>query len=138
MAVDSKAVFQNRLATLGLGPMFATFEANGWQTLGDFAFATSWTPSAATDDLFVRDVLTPLVGAGDSPFKAQIRRLWFEAFTMATSDLKRKIERPEDEDKPRKLPVAERAHRLNKIRDDLRGVRIEGELEPSDASLKLI
>ena len=66
------------------------------------------TPSQADDTAFINDVVVPVLGRDDHPKKAILRRVYYEAYTLAAADMKRKVERTED-DAPRKLPAAERA-----------------------------
>ena len=61
-----------------------------------------------------------------------IRRLFYEAFTLAAAELRSRLDRSEDSG-PRKLPAPERAHRQEEQVRLLRGPSIEGESEPSDA-----
>ena len=68
----------------------------------------------------------------EGPQAALVRRIFFEAYTMAAADLKKRTEKT-DEDPTRRLPVAERSARHDKIAARLAGLKIEGELEPSYA-----
>ncbi len=68
---------------------------------------------------------------------ACLRRLWFEAHTIAISEIRQRVEARTD-DTPRKLPVAERSFRLNALRGQLAGVRIQGPLEPAHSLLDFV
>jgi hypothetical protein len=61
-----------------------------------------------------------------------IRRLFYESYTMAVADLKRKVEANGDE-LPRRLPTAERAARLVNQQTRLLGLVLEEDLECSNA-----
>jgi hypothetical protein len=51
---------------------------------------------------------------------------------MISEDARRRSMRLDDDDKPRKLPQAEKSVRINAIRAELVGLDITGDLEPSD------
>lgn len=132
MALESEAVFFARLKAVGLGDeVVAKFREKGWTTLGAFAFSSSYTPGQ-TDDAPFKEVLRAVLAEPEGPQAALVRRVFFEAYTMAAADLKKRIEKT-DEDPPRRLPVAERSARHEKIAARLVGLHIEGELEPSHA-----
>ena len=132
MALESDAVFFSRISALGLSEEVAgRFREKGWTTLGAFAFCSAYTPGQADDAAF-QPVLQFLVGEADGADAALVRRLFFEAYTMAAADLKKRIEKT-DEDPPRRLPVAERSARFDKLAARLTGLKIQGELEPSHA-----
>ena len=132
MALESDAVFFSRISALGLSEEVAgRFREKGWDTLGSFAVCSAYTPGQADDSAF-QPVLQFLVGEPDGANAALVRRLFFEAYSMAAADLKKRIEKT-DEDPPRRLPVAERSARHDKIAARLTGIKIQGELEPSHA-----
>ncbi len=91
MAVDSVAVFKERVAALRLHDYWHAFAERGWDTYANFAFAPSNNPATADDDKFSATVLQPLLGEdlSNKPVAA-VRRLFFEAYTLAGADLKRK------------------------------------------------
>ena len=86
MALDSQAVFQGRIEALGLGDLSNAFSAQGWNTLGDFAFATTFTPGQQDIETFVQEVVIPLTGDGMSTRRASLRRLHFEAYAAVVQD----------------------------------------------------
>ena len=52
MALDSAAVFTARLEAIGIEPeCLVKFAEKGWNTMGDFAFSSSYTPGQADDTL---------------------------------------------------------------------------------------
>ena len=88
--IDSIPVFKQRCHDLGLGPCYAAMVSAGWDTLAKFAFSTSYTPGgAAGDDVFLKDVVRPVIGSDEGPEKPLLRRLFYEAFTLAAADLRR-------------------------------------------------
>ena len=129
-AVNSSAVFQGRLKALGLEDLTPLFIDKGWSTYNEFAFSASYMPGNPDESVFVEKVIVPLLGDADSPRRAKIRFLFFESFTLSVEELKRKS-RPDDDEKPKKLPALERNERLENIRSSLSGLSIEGDLEPS-------
>ena len=144
--LDSKRVFSARLETLGLATpavgektLEDKFKENGWLTLGNFAFAISFAPGqAASENDFVKGILEKLIGTEDQltdvtrALKAPIRRLYFEAYSMAAGDMQRRLTTDPEPDRPRNLPPQERADRLERIKEKVKPVKIVGETEPSD------
>ena len=99
MALDSSAVFAQRLVELGLEDLGEAFELNGWETLGNFAFAVNYAPGTGADELpFINEVVIPLLGDANSPRKTALRRLYFEAYTAAAADVQRRITKTDDDD----------------------------------------
>jgi hypothetical protein len=132
MALESGAFFRERASSIGIDD--ATVQAltvQGWSTLGEFAFATAQAPGTSSDDTqFRRDVVEPALGANPGPGPvAQLRRLFFEAYTMVASDMRSRVERTDD-DPPKKLPRVERENRIDAIRRRLPGARLTDEREP--------
>eukprot|EP00972_Heterocapsa_arctica_P084861 12500851-Heterocapsa_arctica.AAC.1 len=62
MALDSKAVFMERVTALGLSDHAERFLAQGWTTYGDLAFATSYTPGQPEDARFGKEVIEAGLG----------------------------------------------------------------------------
>ena len=137
MAVDSEAVFRQRLEELGLQERAATFGNLGWASHGLFAFAVpAGAGGTIEDEVFVTKVIRPLFELGPEDalpaLAAAVRRLWFESHTLTVGELRQKLERT-DQDAPRKLPQAEREARKEAIRKRLApGLDIEGDLEPAN------
>ena len=132
MSLNSKAVFQARVKECQLYEYWNRFEALGWTTMGAFAFSANHQPGSPDETSFLNEVVIPVVGDVNHPLKAMLRRLHFEAFSMVAEEARRRASRTDDEEKPRKLPLAEKAVRLQAIQDELVGLDISGELEPSD------
>ena len=66
-----------------------------------------------------------------------IRRLYYEAFTMASADFRARLEQ-RDDDVPRKLAKPERTQRSNDQKARLKPIRLEGEREISHALIDLV
>jgi hypothetical protein len=98
--------------------------------LANFAFASSWTPGQSDDRDFVDRVIVPVLGDPRHISGAKLRRLMFEAFTLAVSDLRQRVTRTSD-DPPQRLSAPERAARMKKLKDRLTGISITEALEPS-------
>ena len=104
----------------------------GVESLADYALTSSYTPGMASDEKFVEDVITPLLGATPpAAKKIQLRKLFLECYINFSADMQRKAQRPEDDEKPRTLAVPERAERLKQLKAQMVGLQISGELEPS-------
>ena len=63
MALDSAAVFAARLEAIGIEEEHrAKFAEKGWNTLGDFAFSSSYTPGQPDDAAFIQKVIIQIFG----------------------------------------------------------------------------
>ena len=133
MSIDSEAVFAQRIQALGLGDYSNRFGELGWLTYGNFAFCTNYSVGQADDTPFVENVIVPLLGDPLHPSAAAVRRLFFDAYSAHAADAHRRMQRPEEEDNPRKLPAPERDSRFQAIRARLVGLRFDATLEPSNA-----
>ena len=127
-ALDSTATWEERLKELGLAEHINHFRSLGWVSFGTFAFCTDYVPGVGGP--FEEDILIPGLGSRDHKHKLLLRRLFFEAFTLAATDLKRRTMTNED-DAPLRLPIAEREARWNRLQARLNGLTLEGPLEPS-------
>ena len=89
-ALDSEAVFRARLHDFHLAGLVQDFVDKGWTTFGNFAFASAYVPgTGAAEDAFVSDVITPLLGGDPADArKPAVRRLFYEAYTLAAADLR--------------------------------------------------
>ncbi len=91
VSIDSVAVFEERLVALGLASIKDAFTSAGWSTLAGFAFSSNFIPGQTADDrVFVDKVVLKLVSSEEDAKVPAIRRLFFEAYTMAAADLKRR------------------------------------------------
>ena len=137
-AIDSEAVFQQRVEELGLKATFDKFKEFGWASHGNFAFAMASGPGGVVEDeRFVSAVIRPLFGLGPEapppPQTAAVRRLFFESHALAVGELRQRTERT-DSDLPRKVPQAERESRKDRLRTRLEpGVVVRRELEPANS-----
>ena len=98
MALDSEAFFPSRLSQLGLEDHVNAFAVLGWTTMAKFGFGANYVPGRADEAPFINDIIVPLFGDANSPQKPVIRRLFFEAYTMAASDIQRRTSKPYEED----------------------------------------
>ena len=92
MSLDSEAVFNERMVALGLQEHTEKFHKLGWKTYGSLAFATSFVPGRTEDERFLKDIVEAGLGDSDHHHKGALRRLFFESYTLAAADLKRKVE----------------------------------------------
>ena len=89
MSIDSSAVFFDRVRELGLEEHLARFEIAGWGTYADLAFATSFVPGQPEDERYRREIVERGLGDVDHVHRDRLRRLFFEAYTLAAADMKR-------------------------------------------------
>ena len=139
MAVDSNAVFQQRVLELGLRNVSNKFEDCGWRTRWLFAFAVPQGPGGLVDDAIFKDkVLKKILGfegEEEPPEAAAVRRLYFESHTLTIGELRQRMERT-DSDTPRRVPQAEREARKGAVRQRLApGLLVEGDLDPANCTI---
>ena len=129
--IESEPVFRTRAQQIGLSEaQIKLLTDNGFDTLGKFAFCCATQPGSGDEAAFV-EMLTGLMGAAPSVGAlALYRRLFYEANTVAVFEMKGRLDRTED-DAPKKLPMAERAARLERQQAKLSGLVISGPLEPA-------
>ena len=141
--LDSVAVFEARALEIGLSTVeLERIRARQWNTLGKLAFSCNYIPGVSDDSGLMK--LAALITGVTSPSEVPdermpiVRRLFFEAYTLAASDMRQRSERKED-DPPRKLALAERVQRSEDQQRRLGpAVSLEGELEPSHALIDLV
>ena len=110
--LESSAVFENRALAIGIdAAVVRALQLSGLDTFGKYAFSCAYQPGAA-DEAPLKNLLTEALGAEPSIATfAPLRRLYFEAHTLALSDVRSRVERKED-DAPRKMPPPERSVRI--------------------------
>ena len=128
--VDSTAVFEGRARTIGLtDEVIQALGLRGWTTHATFAFAVATQPGA-DEQAFADGVLVPLLGQADHVAAPKLRRRFFEAHTLTSADLRRKVDSTEQE-APRKLPAPEISQRLTLLQARINPILIANVLEPS-------
>jgi hypothetical protein len=129
MSLDSKAFSRERAL------IFHDMKRRGWSRMGAFAFSCSAPPGATgeTDKFFV-EVAGPLLSNNkESNLLPALRRLYFEAWTCSSADLKHCLYRRDDEPLW-KLPEAERKDKRAQLAARMGpGRPIDGLGEPSNA-----
>ena len=130
MALDSAAEFAQRIVDLGLGDFSSKFKDMGANSMGMFAFATTFNPAAPSDDAFNTDIVVPILGSSSHSKKLALRRLFIKSYTMATAELQRRCD-PRATDTPRALPATERELRRKRLVDWIPGHDFSGTNDPS-------
>ena len=137
--VDSGAEFDARAKIIGISDDdLARIHRLGYGTFGRLAFASNYTPGQADEQPLL--ALARQITASDPVPDAKlppIRRLVFEAYTLASADLRSRVDR-RDDDGPRKLTQAERSSRQTDQAQRLQCLDLTGELEPSFALVDLV
>ena len=87
MSLDSTAVSAKRVEELKLGLFYNDTVSLGWDTMGAFAFSCAFSPGQSDDTSFINEVVVPLLKDATHMLKPQIRRLFFEAYTLAALDV---------------------------------------------------
>ena len=96
-ALDSEAYFESRCAAVGLAAdHVAQMRTRGWTTMANFAFSSAYAPGQADDSKFIEGVILLVLGAADSPQSVALRRLFFECYTMSVAEMRRKLERTDE------------------------------------------
>ena len=139
--LDSEAVFSARAREMGLvEDEINRIAARGWHTMGRFAFCVAYTPGQADEANLVRlGAVVTGTGAADPPEDRMplVRRLYFEAYTLAAADLRSKVDR-RDDDAPRRLALPERTQRNSQQAVRLNGIDLVGDLEVSHALIDAV
>ena len=129
--IDSRAHLEQRLKDIGFNDAAVTLITNsGVVSLNRLAFTIGQPgqPIVNTDvDTFLTNTLGRAPTLAES---AGIKQITFEAHTYLVAHLRQHIER-KDDTQPRKIAFAERASRMATLKQNLQGLEISGELEPS-------
>lgn len=132
--LDSEAAFVERAGQIGV-PQWAVDKLieKKFATFGKYAFSIVYSPQHV-DDTPLRTFLSETLDEEPAPdMLAMLRRLFFEAHTMALSDVRQRIESsPDPSVASRKLPVAERKARLDEQQARLKGVIYTPDTIPSN------
>ena len=141
--LDSIAVFEARAIEIGLSiDELERLRSRQWNTLGKLAFSCNYIPGVSDESGLMKlaALITGVASPSEVPDERMpvVRRLFFEAYTLAASDMRHRSERKED-DPPRKLALAERVQRFEDQQRRLGpALSLEGELEPSHALIDLV
>ena len=130
---ESKHAFAQRVSELDLDEIMPKLTEKGWVSFSVLAFATDFVPGTSPASVFLDEVVKPLVGDDQAivdRWKPLLKRLFVEAYTMAAHDVSSRTDGA-DPDEPRRMPNAERQHRLQLLQAKFPGLRLEGELQPS-------
>ena len=129
---DSEPNFRSRASSLGIADAVVdSLCGHGINTLAKYAFSSSYVPGNSDETPFTNALQAALGRAPTVGELASLRRLYHEAYGLTSAELKSTVERTEDAP-IKKLAQPERADRLKRQQARLKGVRIEGKLEPSD------
>jgi hypothetical protein len=92
MALDSEGTFAERLCDRKLEAHLPHFLSLGWRTLNDLVYATTYTPQSHDEPLFEREIIIPGLGSPTHLDRPRLRRLFFEAFVLSASEMRRVAE----------------------------------------------
>ena len=133
--LDSTAHFTDRCQRLGLTPAFiALLNRAGVDSLSRLAFTVGQPGQPIQNNDVDTFLQTALGRAGTLAEASSLKRLAFEAHTYLVATLRQQVDSTEDS-QPRKVAYAERTQRMEALRNDLRGLDISGEHEPSHGLL---
>ena len=138
VGLDSEASFASRAKEVGMSDLLLqAFQTANLKTYGSLAFVCPYKPDQ-TDEGPLFDAIEALIGrAPTAGEKIPIRRLFFEAHTLALADLKMRFEK-DDSSEPPQIPLAERMARLEQQRARLPGVHFSSETEPSHKLVDMV
>ena len=121
--MESEAVFKSRAKAVNLpDEVLAKLESKGVSSMGHLAFVSGAVPGTHDDAAFAT-VMKDVLAVDPIPLNvlAPLRRLFFEAATMAVSEIKTKYERTDD-GLAKKLPLPERETRRQEQQKRLSGL----------------
>ena len=133
--LDSTAHFEERCVRLGMGqPYVQALAAAQVDSLSKLAFVIG-QPGQPIQNQDVTDFLQRALGRVPTLAETSaLKRLGFEAHTYLVATLRQQIDQSDDS-QPRKVAYAERTQRMERLRNELRGLEIAGELEPAHSLL---
>ena len=131
---DSTAHFEEKCLRLGMGQRFvaalAAAHVDNWSKLA-FVIGQPGQPIPNQDVTdFLQRALNRVPTLAET---SALKRLGFESHTYLVAALRQQIDHSDDS-QPRKVAFAERTQRMDRLRNDLRGLDISGELQPSHGS----
>ena len=126
--VDSEAHFLKRASEIHIDqPALDALTRHGFRSLGQLAFAVG-QPGQVIAETDFQNFCRTIVPSASAACVASIRRLLFEAQTLAVQQLRLQLTSPESASKH--VSEAERDRRMTHLRNTLVGLSIEGPLEP--------
>ena len=138
--VESNAAFVQRCNEMDAsGNLVTLLNAQNISNFSSLAFAMGTPQSAPTDQQF-DNLARTVYGAGATLGQTSLlRRLHFEATTLMIASVKQRVdsEAADKVDSVKRIPIAEKRHRLTQQSNRLAGININGELEPSHQLLDL-
>ena len=140
--LDSEPVFEARMKGVGLSEaQIQQLTTEGVSTLAKMAFLVGCQPGVGDDSEFVKAASELLGHDQSNPISkgtlASMRRLWFEAHTVALNEVKQKLDKT-DEATCKRLPQPEREVRRQAQQSRMVGLILEGQLEPSNSLIDLV
>ena len=99
MAEYSTAFFKDACTQNGLADLYDKMVGFGWSTLGRFAFSSAYVPGQIDESAFVKGVVVRLGLTEDDMRISGLRRLFFEAYTTSASELRRRANLQQSDDK---------------------------------------
>ena len=137
-AIDSAPFFRARALSIGIPEAdIQSLVTNRLGTYGAFAFLVPYN-SAVTDLTQLKTVLGTVLGAEPSDLLMPMwRRLQFDAHTHLLADARARTDRGEGE-APRRIPMPEKAARLEEQKKRLSHLTITPEIEPSHSLIDAI
>ena len=139
--LESTAFLKQRAGEIGMSEKaIEALEKFGVKKLSTLAFAHGQPNQPIKPDEFV-EFHKKINGGTEMAVAdaAALKQLLFESHVLVTQQLKARLEEPSAESSvPKQLPIAEKTARMTKLKQELRGVLVEGSLEPSNSLLELM
>ena len=126
--VDSKAAFAARLSALELTVLAPKFAENGWETFGDFGFAST-SPPGGDPAIFQTEVLDKLLTPETANKAAKVRRLFAQAYAIAVQEMQSIVS--SEPDNPVTMNPSEREARRKVLTERISGFEVTGASDPS-------
>ena len=127
--IDSEASYKHRVLELLSEDDFNKLKSQGLATFAGLAFSVCEQPDKVSETKFESTCRTVFGPNAPISTLAAVRRLLFEGMTYCITELKHRMD--SGDLPPRALPLQEREERRARQVQNLRGLLIEGELEPS-------
>ena len=84
------AYFREACVSNGVADLHQKLCDFGWPTMGKFAFSSSYVPGQPDESKFIKNVVVRLGLTEDDIRVSGLRRLFFEAYTVAASEMRRR------------------------------------------------
>lgn len=90
--IDMPACFAARLVDLKIHHLLEAFQRRRLDTFPRLAFSTTYAPGQSAPAMFTEEVVIPLMAVAAPPELLEIRRIFYDAYTLVVADIKERTE----------------------------------------------